>query len=304
MAKVYDIIPFFNELDVLEIRLNELDPVVDKFIICESHETFGGDQKPYHFDENLVRFQKFSKKIVHIKVPRLLPPMTMSLRQNKPHCTVADIRKLGRDREAYARNVILKNFSDAMHPQPSDFVIVSDCDEIPSADAVLRAKAAIAASAYNAVRFKQYSFYYNVDTLVDYGRDVCSRARMGTFAQLDTMGVYNFRMIGNKDENFPFIENGGWHFSYFGGDIVRLKTKVNALNPFLQEYTLPKTDRDILHTILERRDVHERPVAFSELPAVFSDGKGVVLPDFLVNHPERFQHFRAEFLKVKYRNLL
>lgn len=304
MAKVYDIIPFFNELDVLEIRLNELDPVVDKFVICESHETFGGDLKPYHFDENLIRFQKFRSKIVHIKVPRLLPPMTMSLRENKPHCTVEAIRKLGRDREAYARDIILKSFFDAVHPQPNDYVIVSDCDEIPSADAVLRAKVAIGQSAFNAVRFKQYSFYYNVNTLVDYGRDVCSRARMGTFAQLDGMGVYNFRMIGNKVEEFPAVEDGGWHFSYFGGDIGKLKTKVNAVNPFLKEYTLPKTDRDILRTILNRHDIHERPVAFSELPEQFSDGKGVVLPDYLVKHPERFQHFYAEFLRTKYRSLL
>lgn len=305
MPKVFDIIPFFNELDVLEIRLNELDPVVDHFIIMECRETYGGDLKPLHLTDNWLRFSKFHHKIQHVVVDHLLPKMTHTLRKDAPHVTVADIRNLGRKREAYARDIILKHlFGHPTRPQPSDFVIVSDCDEIPSADAVLRAKAVIDQSAYNAIRFKQYSFYYNVNTLVDYGRDVCSRARMGTFAQLDGMGVYNFRMIGNKDENFPAVEDGGWHFSYFGGDIDRLKTKVNALNPFLKEYTLPKTDRDILRTILDRRDIHERPVAFSELPSQFSDGTGVKLPDYLVNHPLRFQHFYAEFLRAKYRSLL
>lgn len=307
MAKVYDIVPFFNELDLLEIRLNELDPVVDKFIVAESHETFGGGSKPYHLDENLVRFQKFSKKIVHVKIPYLLPKMGKTLRD--ANADVQQVRQVGREREAYARDVILKCFFNAVHPQPTDYVIVSDCDEIPSADAVLRAKAAISQSAFNAVRFKQYSFYYNVNTLIDYGRDICSRARMGTFAQLETMGVYNFRMLGNKVEEFPVIEDGGWHFSYFGGDITRLKTKVNAVNPFLKEYTLPKTDKDILNTILDRRDIHQRAAAFSQLPEQFSEIKypnasGITLPDFLVKHPERFEHFYADFLRKKYRGLL
>jgi beta-1,4-mannosyl-glycoprotein beta-1,4-N-acetylglucosaminyltransferase len=33
---VYDVFPFLNELDILEIRLNELDPVVDLFVLTES----------------------------------------------------------------------------------------------------------------------------------------------------------------------------------------------------------------------------------------------------------------------------
>jgi len=30
--KVFDVFPFFNELDILEIRLNVLDPYVDVFV--------------------------------------------------------------------------------------------------------------------------------------------------------------------------------------------------------------------------------------------------------------------------------
>ena len=33
---VYDCIPFFNELDILNLRLHVLDPYVDKFIIEEA----------------------------------------------------------------------------------------------------------------------------------------------------------------------------------------------------------------------------------------------------------------------------
>ena len=34
--KVVDAFPFFNELDLLEIRLNLLDPYVDCFILSEA----------------------------------------------------------------------------------------------------------------------------------------------------------------------------------------------------------------------------------------------------------------------------
>jgi beta-1,4-mannosyl-glycoprotein beta-1,4-N-acetylglucosaminyltransferase len=39
---VFDCFPFFNELDVLEIRLNEMNSVADYFVILESRETYGG----------------------------------------------------------------------------------------------------------------------------------------------------------------------------------------------------------------------------------------------------------------------
>jgi len=45
MPKVYDCFTFFNELDLLEIRLNILDPYVDYFVIHESTETFSGKSK-------------------------------------------------------------------------------------------------------------------------------------------------------------------------------------------------------------------------------------------------------------------
>ena len=38
---VYDCIPFFNELDILKLRLNILNPIVDRFIIEEATVKIG-----------------------------------------------------------------------------------------------------------------------------------------------------------------------------------------------------------------------------------------------------------------------
>lgn len=62
----FDTFCFFNELDLLEIRFNLLDPYVDKFVLCESHETFSGLPKPLYFEENKDRFAKWLPKIIHL----------------------------------------------------------------------------------------------------------------------------------------------------------------------------------------------------------------------------------------------
>ena len=43
--KIYDTFMFFNEYDLLEIRLNILDKVVDKFVLVEANKTFNNDNK-------------------------------------------------------------------------------------------------------------------------------------------------------------------------------------------------------------------------------------------------------------------
>lgn len=60
---VYDCFPFFNENDLLELRINQHWDFVDKFIITESCETHTGSPKPYNFDMN--RFNKYSGKIIY-----------------------------------------------------------------------------------------------------------------------------------------------------------------------------------------------------------------------------------------------
>jgi beta-1,4-mannosyl-glycoprotein beta-1,4-N-acetylglucosaminyltransferase len=63
--KVTDSFIFFNELDILEIRLNTLDSVVDKFILIESTVSHSGKEKPLFYQENKHKFEKFNHKIIH-----------------------------------------------------------------------------------------------------------------------------------------------------------------------------------------------------------------------------------------------
>jgi hypothetical protein len=47
-----DAFPLFNELDILELRLTELSPAVDRFVIVEANRTHKGTLKPLYYAEN------------------------------------------------------------------------------------------------------------------------------------------------------------------------------------------------------------------------------------------------------------
>jgi hypothetical protein len=64
---VYDCFTFFNELDLLEIRLNTLDAVVDKFVIAEATRTHTGKHKDLVFKLNQSRFARFLDKIIYVE---------------------------------------------------------------------------------------------------------------------------------------------------------------------------------------------------------------------------------------------
>ena len=42
---IYDCIPFFNELDILKLRMQIMAPYVDKFVLEESTVTFPGSRR-------------------------------------------------------------------------------------------------------------------------------------------------------------------------------------------------------------------------------------------------------------------
>ena len=54
--KVFDVFLFGYELDLLEIRMNLLDPYVDYFVFSEGGKTFSGEDKGFVFKKTDKRF--------------------------------------------------------------------------------------------------------------------------------------------------------------------------------------------------------------------------------------------------------
>ena len=122
---------FFNELDLLEIRLHELNDVVDKFVIVEANKTHSGLEKPLWYLRYRSRYQDFWKKIIHIVVD----DMPMSPDEIQAAISPQDRKwldtgyQLGDNwvRERYQRNAIMRGLIDC---SPDDIIIIEDADEM------------------------------------------------------------------------------------------------------------------------------------------------------------------------------
>lgn len=119
-VRVIDAIIFSTELDLLEIRIRELLPVVDKFFIVESTTTFMGQPKQAVFGENRKRFAFAGDKIVYeLMRGEPLPP------GKSPWHNEIMLR-------SFMTGLLMRNGVDR-----GDMVIMSDCDEIPRYDVKL-----------------------------------------------------------------------------------------------------------------------------------------------------------------------
>ena len=61
--KVYDCFMYFDEDDVLLVRLEELNKYVDYFVIIESTQSHNGEKRNLNF--NINKFSKFKEKIIY-----------------------------------------------------------------------------------------------------------------------------------------------------------------------------------------------------------------------------------------------
>lgn len=256
---IYDTFIFFNELDLLELRLNILDEYVDYFVLVEATKTFQGDSKPLYFSNNKGNFSQFLHKIIHIVVDDM-PDVSVPF-----------------DREYHQRDCILRGLHDC---DPKDLIILSDIDEIPNLERIPRT-----VESGSRLAFVQPLFYYKMNRkciqmehlpwsvltqFCDFGRP--SKLRLELVAlQSEILG--NQKITGE----FQLIENGGWHFSYLGSAEMIVK-KIEAFSH--AEYNMPefKNVDNLLSCISKGRDLFGRDLTFvntaiEELPIYVRDNR-------------------------------
>ena len=178
---------FYNELDILELRLETLDPYVDRFVLVEAEVNHVGGPKELFFQKNKERFTKWLPKIHHVIVTAEEAP-----KEENPWC-----------REKYQRECILRGLEDV---DPSAIVMISDVDEIPDLKIVPFEKLP---HIVNSVHM--WMFEYSLDFLFT------GEPWFGTVVTncelLKRQGPNYFR---DNRWKFPVIQYAGWHLSSFG----------------------------------------------------------------------------------------
>ena len=180
--KLADCFTFYNELDMLEFRLAELDDVAKYFVLVEATKTFAGNDKPLYFNENKSRYEKYLHKIIHVVV------------DDFPETTNPWVR------EKFQRNAIRRG----VYPITDDIdtLTICDVDEIPDSDTLTSRNID-----------KPYSlhmdfYYYNFTCKSDVPWHLAKVLPVSNYASKTAEDV--------RHTVCSLMEKGGWHLSYFG----------------------------------------------------------------------------------------
>lgn len=283
MAKVYDIFTFFNELELLELRLEMLDSVVDKFVLIECVETFSGNPKPLYYEENKSLFKKYHHKIIH-HVTYDPPKSFDDLRNRILDPNVDHLTKQICYQALTSNNVPagelhwLKEFyqkENIRRPlvglEDGDLCFVTDLDEIwnPELDYSK-------IEDHKIYKLKQlaYSLYLNNRSSEPWAGTLLTRYR-----NIKNSCLNHLRTPSKTP--YEYIENGGWHFTFMGG-VDQIKLKIESYGH--QEYNNDEIKNSVEQNLSSNKDVLGRNqfqfwIDESELPA------------YLINNKQKYKKF-------------
>ncbi len=251
MRKIYDTFCFFNELDILELRLNILDPYVDYFVLSESSVTHTGIPKPYYYEDNKERFSKFNHKIIHLKIEDtpndfINLPSIKDITTPDGECIslIHEFIKTQTNRFdrltqiAYGRDFFQKECvrRGLVNCNDEDIILFSDCDEIPNPEVLLLADDYLKESPI--FGFSQTCYYYYLNLVKEHG---WIGTKMSKFKDLKSFSFNEFR--GQK---YPILSNGGVHYSYMGGpEAVKHKLLSFSAQEMVSHYILNSVEKNI-----------------------------------------------------------
>lgn len=192
---LWDCFTFCNEFDVLEIRLHELEDVVDRFVLVQAPWTFQGTPKKCGFEPRQHRWAPWRDRIV------------VTYLNSAPPADPWEAEKL-------SRNAVMLGLVDAA---PDDYVLISDVDEIPRARTLMSHNYADVPA-----RLKGEQYYYKLNWKIPIGVH-WNYPVLVRRDDLDTATPQEWR---HRHDIEP-IDNAGWHFSCLG-DGAALEQKLRS----------------------------------------------------------------------------
>ena len=254
---LFDSFLFFQEIDLLTIRLEYLFPYIDKFIIVESCQTFNGNYKPYNFEKNISKFSKYLEKIhyykiedFHINTNSLLDYLNKIKGKELIAKFINEHKHYDKNKfylllDSYHRECIHLAFNKFC--KSNDTIIFSDLDEIPSIEFIKHIK--LRKSIRIPIVCKQYEFKYFLNSL---NSNNWNGSIALEYNQIKNKSLNSLRINANNLEGF---ENGGFHFTSIGGKDL-LKNKLE--NWTHQEYNISIIKKNLDKNIYLGRDIFYR----------------------------------------------
>jgi hypothetical protein len=240
--KIYDCFPFYNELDLLDLRLAELYDHVDHFVIVEATTTFQSNPKELYLKDNWDRYAQYHDKMIHVIVDDA---------PGDPDAWVNDI---------FQRNAIMRGIVNA---DDEDIIIVGDADEILRPETIDHMRA----NPKDIMGFRTPYFNFKLNyMLVNNSESYCVwivACKKKYLEAPDAFRGTRFALtqlpMNYEDDTIRMYEHAGWHFTYLGDDeFIRNKIKSFAHTEL--------NNNDVLSKI-NVEDMIKRGVGFNPLDA-------------------------------------
>jgi hypothetical protein len=212
--KVYNCFQFFNELDILEIRLQENWDTTDYFVISEANYTHSGIEKNYVLLDNWERFKPYADKIRRIQIDESLEEQQKFFPNETPEWI----------REKYQRFILEKGLHDRNN---EDLIVISDLDEVPRSDMIQAIKDDDNDYDRYLLNIPQFHFRLNfmrTAPTTKYANIMVVRSRAFTNTMKER--EYTFPWF-TPPENSVVLDHGGWHFTWLGDNrenLVKLES--------------------------------------------------------------------------------
>jgi len=276
--KIFDTFTFYNELDLLELRMNILEDVVDYFVINEATITFTGKKKPLYFAENKDRFKKWEDKIIHHVTVDDNETLEKYWNNVPYHRSMIedDIYKLPihYQRACFHKDSAIYALLD--HAQDDDIILTSDADEIANPEAIKAIDEWFEPNNHYVLKGPVYYYYLNLLCEKDW-----MGTRVSTMKMLKSMSVDKLRQ---SHQDAWKVENVSWHWSFFG-DADTVRAKMDAYEH--QENNLPEFRDSMEQRIENGIDPFGRDYLYSPQVVPIDD----TFPEYIIQNQDKLAKF-------------
>jgi beta-1,4-mannosyl-glycoprotein beta-1,4-N-acetylglucosaminyltransferase len=217
-----------DERELLSIRLRLLAPVVDRFVIVWSRETFTGLKKTADFPNDLLHWPGLEGKVELITLDTLQG-------------------RTAWEKESFSRNAVARGLNGV---DPSDLVMISDVDELARPEVLTRLAATNDLRGPVVLAQDYYNFKFNYRlvhgmNVVWAGPILCPHR---DFESAQGLRKSRWHLL---DQSETRVDDAGWHFSF----LTRTESVGAKLASFShQEDAVQSRGRAPIDHLIERRE--------------------------------------------------
>jgi beta-1,4-mannosyl-glycoprotein beta-1,4-N-acetylglucosaminyltransferase len=264
--KIIDTFLFFNELTLLDLRLNVLNEYVDEFVLVEATRSHQNKLKPLFYQENKHLFERFNHKIKHVVIDTFPEHSYWS-------------------HDAYQRDYIINGVRNAY--QPNDIIFISDLDEIWNPKTLMPVLGSIDENKIYRWQSLICYFYFNLVASPGYWIQPMFM-KNSLLAKLDREGYkITSDMLRNSDKKLN-VENvtvtqptlNGWHFSYTEDPIYKL-----------QNFTHSEYSGITREQLQEAINNNTNPFHKNQMYTVTEKNLAEYLPEYVIQNMDKYDKF-------------